>query len=298
MTITSAPQTDLLQTREGCIQLATAATENYRESMLVVVEAWVKGNFGPLSDLADAIGKSLRTVQLYQTDLRKQGRLPPSNFARTNPGKKKRPQLVAAAVENFEANPGESLRRSSAANVENVEANKSRSVSITNVENVQTIYVHVIEEKKEEKAMTDQEAVVFNGLVDLCTEQKEEINRLSANTNLVSNSNVRRPESEPQRSGDHLNLQSEWGNTDAEHWDHIQNCDEPDSYKKAQEQLTHFKRLLYSGTKEGWSQQAFAALRDDLEQYARTCAACSGNSRERLNAEVEARRACLPSAVQ
>ena len=74
MTITPAPQRELLQSREGCIQLATTATQNYRECMLLVVEAWVKGNYGHLSELAEAVGKSLRRMQEFQTELRKQGR--------------------------------------------------------------------------------------------------------------------------------------------------------------------------------------------------------------------------------
>ena len=98
MTITTAPETlSLLDTREGCIQIATTATENYRECMLMVVEAWVKGNYGHLNELAEAVGKSLRRMQEFQTELRKAGRLPASNFARSKPG---RPRPSAAAVEN------------------------------------------------------------------------------------------------------------------------------------------------------------------------------------------------------
>jgi len=78
MTITTAPETlSLLDTREGCIQIATTATENYRECMLMVVEAWVKGNYGPLEELADAVGRKVKTLKSdYVSVLRKQGRLP------------------------------------------------------------------------------------------------------------------------------------------------------------------------------------------------------------------------------
>ena len=266
MTITPAPSTELLQdvdlsSPEGCDHAMQLMTRTTFEVYCRIAHAYIyKYKHGTKEEFCERYGKSKRTLQKYEKRMREL-------------------KLIASEPPR---------------GIHAIRAEKGASV-----ENAQTIDVKVIEEKKEDKeAMTQEEALAFDGLLDLCSEQEKEINRLTASTKLVITSNVQQPESEPQQSGDRLNLQSEWGNTDAEHWNHIQNCDEPDSYKKAQEQLTHFKRLLYAGSKEGWSQQAFAALRDDLEQYARTCAACSGNSRERANAEIEARRASLPSAVQ
>ncbi len=107
MTITPTTTTELLQSREGCIQIATAATENYRECMLMVVEAWVKNEkeYGPLEELAEAIDKSFNTLRGYKRDLRKLGRLPKSNNARYG-GANNKSKTRSASITNVE-NPKE-----------------------------------------------------------------------------------------------------------------------------------------------------------------------------------------------
>lgn len=83
MTLTTTATTDLLQTKEGCIQAATAATENYRECMLMVVEAWVSKGYGSVTELAEAIGKSAGHMRKYAAELRREGRLPPHYNSRS-----------------------------------------------------------------------------------------------------------------------------------------------------------------------------------------------------------------------
>lgn len=88
MTITTV-QTEVLPsydltTREGCIEAAVGATNNYKQTMLLIVESWVKpveeGGLGlPIEDLAKAIKRSPKTLKTdYVSVLRKQGRLDPA----------------------------------------------------------------------------------------------------------------------------------------------------------------------------------------------------------------------------
>lgn len=107
------------------------------------------------------------------------------------------------------------------------------------VENVEAIDVKVIEEKKEQKSMTEEEAATFNDLVDLCEEQQQEINRLTANANLVIDPNVRlqqRPE--PESKSLSTTKQFEGGiviRTDTFIPEHI---DDPEAHEAAQTIIT------------------------------------------------------------
>ena len=76
MTITAAPL-DLFNTQEQCIDAATNAIKDYRSTMEKVVESWLKNELGTIEQLADAIGRSPKTLKTdYVSQLRKQGRLP------------------------------------------------------------------------------------------------------------------------------------------------------------------------------------------------------------------------------
>ena len=239
MTIAPAPSAGLLHdldTREGCISAATSAIKDYRNTMLLVVESWMTQEFGTLKELADAIGKSQRRMQEYQTELRKAGRLPPSPFGRKTGSTRK----TASSVENEEP---------------------------IDVE------VEVIEDLSKDDI-------------------KAKLNQPPSNP-YAPKTNVRRftdlPGSDGPAGGD---------DTLAQHWQHVQDSDEPDTYKRAQYLLSEFDLLLRRGHREGWSEGAFAALRDDLESYARSCAACSNNRRERGHAEAAEQWASFKGAVQ
>lgn len=101
--------------------------------------------------------------------------------------------------------------------------------------------------------------------------------------------NVRRHQ--PERPSEHVDAghlgDDTYWNVDAEHYQHVQDSDEPDSYKQAQYLLTQFDKLLRNGSRDGWSQEAFNSIRYDLDGWARTCAACSDNYRERADERAE-----------
>lgn len=76
MTITTAPS-DLFDTQEQCIDAAENAIKDYRSTMEKVVESWLKNQLGTIEELADAIGRSPKTLKTdYVSSLRRQGRLP------------------------------------------------------------------------------------------------------------------------------------------------------------------------------------------------------------------------------
>ena len=246
--MTLAPTTGLLHdldTREGCISAASSAIKDYRGTMLLVVESWVKNEFGTVHQLAEAIGRKKRSLDKYQTELRQQGRLPQSPFARDQGARK------------------------SAPSVENVE-------------------VEVLEPIQ---AMTDQEAAAFNDLVDLCTEQEQTIEELqAAQTTTPASNNVRHHGQQP---GDPGHLDS----TLSEHWQHVCDSDEPESWKQAQYLLSQFELQLQRGLRDGWSESAYDSLRIDLEGYATACFNSSRGHRARLDEAAQAVRERLQSAV-
>ena len=89
MTITAA-SSDLFKTQEQCIDAAANAIKNYRSTMEKVVESWLKNELGTIEQLAEAIGRSPKTLKTdYVSALRKQGRLPASSNSRTGPRKKR-----------------------------------------------------------------------------------------------------------------------------------------------------------------------------------------------------------------
>tara|TARA_B100001094_G_C18086017_1_gene747780 strand:- start:74 stop:862 length:789 start_codon:yes stop_codon:yes gene_type:complete len=89
MTITAAPS-DLFKTQEQCIDAAANAIKDYRSTMEKVVESWLKNELGTIEQLAEAIGRSPKTLKTdYVSALRKQGRLPASSNSRTGPRKKR-----------------------------------------------------------------------------------------------------------------------------------------------------------------------------------------------------------------
>jgi hypothetical protein len=71
-----------LNTPEGCINAAINVQNNYKESMLLIVEKWTApkewgGHELPIEQLAEAIKRSPKTLKSdYMSVLRKQGRLP------------------------------------------------------------------------------------------------------------------------------------------------------------------------------------------------------------------------------
>ena len=76
MTITTAPS-DLFETQKQCIDAASNAIKDYRSTMEKVVESWLKNELGTIEQLAEAIGRSPKTLKTdYISSLRKQGRLP------------------------------------------------------------------------------------------------------------------------------------------------------------------------------------------------------------------------------
>ena len=76
MTIATAPS-DLFATQEQCIDAAENAIKDYRSTMEKVVESWLKNQLGTIEELADAIGRSPKTLKTdYVSSLRRQGRLP------------------------------------------------------------------------------------------------------------------------------------------------------------------------------------------------------------------------------
>lgn len=81
-----------LATPAGCIDAAINVQNNYKESMLLIVEKWTApkdwgGHALPIEQLAEAIKRSPKTLKTdYVSVLRKQGRLPSSPLARERPG--------------------------------------------------------------------------------------------------------------------------------------------------------------------------------------------------------------------
>ena len=108
MTITAAPS-DLFKTQEQCIDAAANAIKNYRSTMEKVVESWLKNELGTIEQLAEAIGRSPKTLKTdYVSALRRQGRLPASFNSRTGPRKKRsgrsdRSENPERNVENLES---------------------------------------------------------------------------------------------------------------------------------------------------------------------------------------------------
>ena len=89
MTITTSPS-DLFKTQEQCIDAAANAIKDYRGTMEKVVESWLKNELGTIEQLAEAIGRSPKTLKTdYVSALRRQGRLPASSNSRTGPRKKR-----------------------------------------------------------------------------------------------------------------------------------------------------------------------------------------------------------------
>jgi len=86
----SIAQANLFTTQEQCIDAAANAIKDYRATMEKVVESWLKNNLGTIEQLAEAIGRSPKTLKTdYVSALRKQGRLPASGKSRTAPRKKR-----------------------------------------------------------------------------------------------------------------------------------------------------------------------------------------------------------------
>ena len=114
-----------------------------------------------------------------------------------------------------------------------------------------------------------------------------------------TNSDVRRnqPERHDQQSDGGPGGDDSYWNVDAEHFQHVQDSDEPDSYKEAQYFLTKFDLLLRKGSRDGWSEEAFNSLRYDLDGFARACAASSNNRRERDDERAEEVGASIAAAV-
>ena len=77
--------------------MGKSALKDFRGTMLLVVESWVKKEFGTVNDLAEELGKKKRSLDPYQTELRKLGKLPHSNLSRPQ---KKGAREVAPIVEN------------------------------------------------------------------------------------------------------------------------------------------------------------------------------------------------------
>ena len=71
-----------LNTPEGCVNAAVNVQNNYKDSMLLIVEKWTApkewgGHELPIEQLAEAIKRSPKTLKTdYVSVLRKQGRLP------------------------------------------------------------------------------------------------------------------------------------------------------------------------------------------------------------------------------
>ena len=115
-----------LTTRAGCIEAAVSATDNYKQCMLMIVESWClpveDGGLGlPYEELAEAIGRKPRTIREYQTELRKQGRLP---AAVNNAHKRKR----------SDSKPSQLTGGHPPATVENAESAQPRAQSVENLE--------------------------------------------------------------------------------------------------------------------------------------------------------------------
>lgn len=143
-------------------------------------------------------------------------------------------------------------------------------------------------ENTEEEEVIDVEVMQAERLPgETFTEMKKRL-RNNNNTPAPEN-NVRQhqPERDDQRSDAGSDGDDPYWNVDAAHWQSVQDSNEPDSYKQAQELLTRFSLLLRKGSRDGWSQSAFNSLRDDLDSWSRTCAACSDNYRERTNERAE-----------
>lgn len=102
MTLSVAPAV-LFSTQQECINAATNAIKDYRSTMEKVVESWLKNELGTIEQLAEAIGRSPKTLKTdYVSALRKQGRLPQAMQGKRSGTSKNKCRKSGTSVENSE----------------------------------------------------------------------------------------------------------------------------------------------------------------------------------------------------
>ena len=101
MSMTPANQ-PLYSTRDECLSAATNAFKNFRATMELVVESWIKNELGTIEELGEAINRSPKTLKTdYVSSLRKQGRLPQARQGKRSGTSKNKCRISGTSVENF-----------------------------------------------------------------------------------------------------------------------------------------------------------------------------------------------------
>lgn len=272
MTLATTTTEHLLDTPEGCIEVARTATKNYRECMLLVVEKWTApkdwGGLGlPIEQLAEAIQRSPKTLKSdYVAVLRKEGRLPKGKCGK-----------AADAYKKDSGRPASSVEKPIDVEVVNVDPTTQDPEERIQSQEVE-ILEHIARETK------------------LLTENHELRKRLQAGT----------PGDDPSPTEDaeggstgQLDPDSYRGSL-AKYWaECVEGRDEPDSSRAVSQHIGELYICIQQEitNRDGWSEGLWEAFRQDLSALARLCANQSAQYRADIDARVEEARANLSRAL-